>query len=114
MSLDSVTLYQEAADFIKSKVPAASLPQIAIICGSGLGGLADTIDQDKIVLKYTEIPGFVTSTVAGHAGQFVFGKLSGKNVVCMQGRFHSYEGHSQKQCVFPVRVLRLLGVETLI
>ncbi|OLY80019.1 Purine nucleoside phosphorylase [Smittium mucronatum] len=114
MNLDSVELYHEAADFIKTKVSKQNLPKIAIICGSGLGGLADTIEGERVVLKYTEIPGFVTSTVQGHAGQFVFGKLSGKDVVCMQGRFHSYEGHHQKQVVFPVRVLRLLGVDTLI
>ncbi|PVU92428.1 hypothetical protein BB559_003723 [Furculomyces boomerangus] len=114
MPLDKIQTYQQSADYIKGRIPSDYIPSIAIICGSGLGGLADTIEGEKFTIKYEEIPGFPASTVVGHAGQLVFGKLSGKNIVCMQGRFHSYEGYSLKQCVLPVRVFRLLGVETLI
>ncbi|XP_061678458.1 purine nucleoside phosphorylase 6 [Syngnathoides biaculeatus] len=88
-------------------------PKVAIICGSGLGGLADLID-DKIVFPYKDIPDFPTSTVAGHAGQLVFGKLQGRDCVCMKGRFHFYEGYSLHTVTYPVRVFFLLGVETLI
>ncbi|PVV04948.1 hypothetical protein BB560_000539 [Smittium megazygosporum] len=112
--MEDFSTYQKAADYIKSQVPAADLPNIAIICGTGLGGLVDAIESERLVIKYEQIPGFCSSTVEGHAGQLVFGKLSGKNVVLMQGRFHLYEGHSAKHCVFPVRVFKLLGVENLI
>nr|CDS34496.2 purine nucleoside phosphorylase [Hymenolepis microstoma]CDS35244.2 purine nucleoside phosphorylase [Hymenolepis microstoma] len=95
-------------DFIKTKAEVA--PQVAIICGSGLGTLADVV-TDKIIIKYEEIEQFPKSTVAGHAGNLVFGKLGGKDVVVMQGRFHPYEGYS---VTLPVRVFKLLGVETLI
>ncbi|XP_026163016.1 purine nucleoside phosphorylase 4a isoform X2 [Mastacembelus armatus] len=88
-------------------------PQVAIICGSGLGMLADTLKcQDSFA--YSDIPGFPQSTVQGHAGRLVFGELKGKTCVCMQGRFHMYEGHSLCKTTFPVRVFKLLGVETLI
>ncbi|XP_061629925.1 purine nucleoside phosphorylase 6 isoform X1 [Phyllopteryx taeniolatus] len=88
-------------------------PRVAIICGSGLGALADLID-DKMVFPYQDIPGFPTSTVAGHAGQLVFGKLQDRECVCMEGRFHYYEGYSIHTVTYPVRVFFLLGVETLI
>ncbi|XP_078394285.1 purine nucleoside phosphorylase-like [Cetorhinus maximus] len=88
-------------------------PTVAIICGSGLGGLADTL-KDQIIFKYSDIPNFPHSTVSGHAGRLVFGTLNGKMCVCMQGRFHFYEGHPVWKTTFPVRVFRLLGVETLI
>ncbi|OMH79419.1 Purine nucleoside phosphorylase [Zancudomyces culisetae] len=114
MELNSIEIYQQAADYIRSKIPKEAVPSIAIICGSGLGGLADTIEGERVTIRYEEIPGFVKSTVEGHAGQLVFGALSGKRVVIMQGRFHSYEGFHQKHVVLPVRVFKLLGVETLI
>ncbi|KAM3608915.1 uncharacterized protein V6R79_006710 [Siganus canaliculatus] len=88
-------------------------PKVAIICGSGLGSLADLLDE-KAVFPYKDIPGFPLSTVHGHAGRLVFGKLQGCECVCMQGRFHCYEGYNTLTVTYPVRVFFLLGVETLI
>ncbi|KAL5966090.1 Purine nucleoside phosphorylase [Taenia solium] len=102
---------KSVADFLKGKV--FQLPEIGIICGSGLGGLAELVTE-ATVIKYSEIKEFPKSTVAGHAGNLVFGKLAGKDVVLMQGRFHPYEGYEMPQVVLPVRVMKLLGVETLI
>uniref|UniRef100_A0A8D3B5P0 Purine nucleoside phosphorylase n=1 Tax=Scophthalmus maximus TaxID=52904 RepID=A0A8D3B5P0_SCOMX len=103
--------YQKTADWLMSQTKHR--PQVAIICGSGLGMLADTLKcQDSFA--YSDIPGFPQSTVQGHAGRLVFGELKGKTCVCMQGRFHMYEGHSLCKTTFPVRVFKLMGVETLI
>lgn len=88
-------------------------PRIAIICGSGLGPLANTLEE-QTVFPYEDIPHFPRSTVSGHAGRLVFGTFSGKACVCMQGRFHFYEGHSSSTVTFPIRVFFLLGVKTLI
>ncbi|KAG7333196.1 hypothetical protein KOW79_003331 [Hemibagrus wyckioides] len=88
-------------------------PKVAIICGSGLGGLSDLLNN-RIVFPYMDIPNFPHSTVAGHAGELVFGELNGKQCVCMKGRFHFYEGYDIAMVTFPVRVFFLLGVETLI
>ncbi|EDV25436.1 Purine nucleoside phosphorylase [Trichoplax sp. H2] len=88
-------------------------PKIGIICGSGLGGLADTL-QEQEAFPYESIPKFPVSTVSGHKGRLVFGVLSGKAVVCMQGRFHMYEGYSMAKVTLPVRVMKLLGVETML
>ena len=88
-------------------------PQIAMILGSGLGGLADQFEE-SIAVDFGDIPGFPPSTVAGHAGRMVFGKLGGVEVVAMQGRFHYYEGHSQRQIAFALWTMRTLGAETLI
>ena len=101
---------KQTADFLKSQV--AEMPKIAIILGSGLGNLVDHM-TDKKVIPYKEIPNFPVSTVAGHSGNFVFGKLGDKNVIAMQGRFHYYEGYDMKTVTFPVRVFKALGVETL-
>lgn len=87
-------------------------PQIGIILGSGLGDFAD--DYSSIVIQYKDIPGFESSNVKGHKGQLVFAEIGGKKVVMMQGRYHFYEGHSMKTVTFPVKVMRKLGVETLI
>lgn len=87
--------------------------EIGIILGSGLGSLADEIDN-RLAISYEDIPNFPVSTVEGHAGQLVFGQLKGKNVVAMQGRFHFYEGYDLEQATFPVRVMKSLGVETVI
>lgn len=89
------------------------VPKIGIILGTGLGTLADEIDRDAAI-SYEDIPHFPLSTVETHAGQLILGRLSGKRVVVMQGRFHSYEGYSMKQITFPVRVMRALGAGTLI
>jgi len=87
-------------------------PEIGIILGSGLGALADEI-ENPIILPYTQIPGFPQSTVKGHQGRLIFGSMGGKKVVAMQGRFHFYEGYSMLQITFPVRVMKALGVEKL-
>ena len=102
--------YQEAAAYLRSRLQGN--PRTAIILGSGLGSLADQI-EDPIVVPYAEIPHFVRSTVAGHKGNFICGKLGGKQGLAMQGRFHYYEGYSMQQVTFPVRVMKLLGVENL-
>lgn len=88
-------------------------PTVGVICGSGLGGLVNNV-ENKESFNYEDIPGFPLSTVKGHAGKLVFGTLSGKTVVCLQGRFHFYEGHSIYKCTLPVRVMAALGIKTLV
>ncbi|MDZ7680950.1 MAG: purine-nucleoside phosphorylase [Fodinibius sp.] len=88
-------------------------PDYLIILGTGLGNLADEIEVDDSI-SYDHIPHFPVSTVESHAGQLLFGTLSGKKVVAMQGRFHYYEGYSMQQIAFPVRVLKALSTDTLI
>jgi purine-nucleoside phosphorylase len=88
-------------------------PQIGIVLGTGLGQLAREIEEVE-VLPYGEIPGFPISTVESHQGRLIFGHLSGKKVVAMQGRFHYYEGYSMEQIVFPVRVMKFLGAKALL
>lgn len=87
-------------------------PRIGIILGSGLGGLAERI-ADAVAVPFSELPGMPRSTVAGHVGQFVIGRLGGREVIAMQGRLHSYEGHPYPALALPVRVMRAVGVETL-
>ena len=101
---------QETASYIKSKV--AKVPEHAIILGTGLGELVNAI-TDKNEIPYTEIPNFPVSTVEGHSGKLIFGKLGGKDVIAMQGRFHFYEGYNMKEVTFPVRVFKELGVKNL-
>ncbi|KAJ1647546.1 Purine nucleoside phosphorylase [Coemansia asiatica] len=105
--------YEQSAEYIKTQIVDFQ-PYIGIVCGSGLGSLADTLERIVAVVKYEDIPGFVRSTAEGHAGQLVFGELSGKRVVCMQGRFHCYEGYTTQQATFPVRVMHLIGVRVLL
>lgn len=100
-----------AAAYLRAKLPFT--PDLALVLGSGLGGLAEQI-QDPIVIPYREVPGFPVSTAPGHAGQFVAGRLGGKNVLCMQGRFHYYEGHDMSAIVLPVRVFKALGCRALV
>src|SRR4030095_8236984 len=88
-------------------------PDVAIVLGTGLGGLAARIEVEATV-DYADIPGFPLSTVESHAGRLLCGTLSGKTVVAMQGRFHRYEGYTLAQVTFPVRVLRALGADTLV
>jgi purine-nucleoside phosphorylase len=102
---------KETAEYIQSK--GVKSIDFGLILGSGLGELADEI-TDKIVIPYEEIPNFPVSTVVGHAGQLVYGQLSGKTVLAMQGRFHFYEGHSMQTVTFPVRVMKALGADSLI
>lgn len=116
MSLDYYTIkpYNEAFEFIKATLPShLSSPCILIICGSGLGGLSNSLTATH-TLPYASIPHFSPSTVEGHEGKLVFGILHGKQVVCMVGRKHMYEGDALIKTVFPVRVCKLLGVGTLI
>ena len=101
---------QQAVDFIKEKIGDFT-PEVGIILGSGLGTLAD--EYCEISIPYSEIPGFKASTVSGHKGCLVFAKINGKNVVMMQGRFHFYEGHSMETVVYPIKVMKFLGVKTL-
>ncbi|XP_062518625.1 purine nucleoside phosphorylase-like [Corticium candelabrum] len=102
---------QAVAEHIRTKT--SYRPTIGIICGSGLGGLADSVKKADI-LEYSTIPHFPESTVPGHDGKLVIGELEGKPVVCMKGRFHSYEGYPMWKVTAPVRVMALLGVKTLI
>lgn len=115
MTLDSVADFRakrdEALAFIQSKTDFR--PDFLIILGTGLGRLASQI-QVTTSIPYNEIPHFPVSTVESHAGRLLFGTLSGKKVVAMQGRFHFYEGYSMQQIVFPVRVLKALSVHTLL
>ncbi|XP_055337556.1 purine nucleoside phosphorylase-like [Paramacrobiotus metropolitanus] len=103
--------YETIANSLREKT--RHRPRIAIICGSGLGGLGDLIEERDVV-EYENIPYFPVSTVPGHVGRLIFGKLSGVAVVCMQGRFHFYEGWKMREVTMPVRVFKLLGVHTLI
>ena len=103
--------FKETENYIRSKVK--NIPKIAIILGSGLGSLADDI-EDKITIPYKDIPNFKVSTVAGHKGELIFGKIDGVEVIAMNGRFHYYEGYDLKDTTYPIRVFKLLGVETLI
>lgn len=102
---------QQTADYIRSRVEG-EMPQTAIILGTGLGALVDHID-DKQYIPYSEIPNFPVSTVEGHSGNLIFGKLGSKRVIAMQGRFHFYEGYDMKSVTFPVRVMKALGIKTL-
>ncbi len=101
-----------AADFLRSRVGRTGAP-IAIVLGSGLGGLAERIESPTRV-PFREIPGFPESTVVGHAGALIIGNLGGKAVLALAGRFHVYEGHDARLAGFPVRVLHALGARTLI
>ena len=104
-------MIEDTISYIKER--ASESPTIGLILGSGLGVLADEI-KDRTVIPYEDIPHFPKSTVEGHVGQLVIGKLGNKTVVAMQGRFHFYEGYSLKEVTFPVRVMKNLGVEKLI
>nr|XP_039262729.1 purine nucleoside phosphorylase-like [Styela clava] len=101
----------ESYDYLKKIIKEN--PEVGIICGSGLSGLGEDV-ENKIIVKYGDIPNFMTSTVQGHKGQLVFGRLGGKKVMCMQGRFHPYEGHEAWKIAVPLRVMKLLGVEFVI
>ena len=101
---------QESANYIQNKT--AFTPEIGIILGTGLGGLVNEIEVEY-VLSYEDIPNFPLSTVEGHSGKLILGKLSDKNVIAMQGRFHFYEGYSMQEVTFPVKVMKLLGIQKL-
>lgn len=101
----------KSIDYIKGKIK--NQPEIGIVLGSGLGDFADSI-EDKIEIPYTEIPGFPVSTVKGHDGKLIFGKINSKEACVMKGRIHYYEGYDIKEVVYPIEVLAGLGIKTLI
>ena len=103
--------YHEAASFLASRLPKDT--KTAIILGSGLGELANAI-QNPTVIPYAQIPHFAHSTAIGHKGNLIVGTLGGVPVLAMQGRFHYYEGHAMEQVTFPIRVMKLLGIENLL
>jgi purine-nucleoside phosphorylase len=102
---------QETVAFVRSRT--AMKAAVGIVLGSGLGKLVERI-TDPVTIEYHEIPHFPVSTVAGHAGRLVFGKIGATEVVAMQGRFHYYEGHPMRTLAYPVAALKFLGVETLV
>ena len=101
----------ECLESIRDRIPF--VPRVAAVLGSGLGELADEIVQESVI-RYEEIPDFPVSTVQGHAGRFVFGKIGGVPAVLMQGRVHYYEGYSMEDVVLPVRLMRRMGAEILV
>ena len=102
---------EHAARTIRSRIALDA--RIAVVLGSGLGGFADDFEE-AVRIPYSDIPGFAASTVAGHAGSLVIGKVGTVPVVAMQGRVHSYEGYSLEEVTFPIRTFKLLGIETLL
>lgn len=109
MNLD---LIENSSNFVKKSINY-EVPEVGIILGSGLGSLADII-EDQIIIPYASIPDFPQSTAIGHKGNFIFGLLGGKKVLAMQGRFHFYEGYPMDKVTLPVRVMKLLGIKYLI
>jgi purine-nucleoside phosphorylase len=102
---------KNTASFIQDKIKVK--PEVGIILGTGLGGLTKEIEVE-LTLDYENIPNFPVSTVEGHHGRLILGKLGGKNIIAMQGRFHYYEGYSMQEVTFPVRVMKILGIKTLL
>ncbi|MGJ7033042.1 purine-nucleoside phosphorylase [Niabella hirudinis] len=111
MSESIVEQVRETVAFLQAQYPAT--PELGIVLGSGLGNFAAAIAVEKEV-PYTAIPNFPVSTVEGHSGKLIFGELAGKKVVAMAGRFHFYEGYTPQEVVFPIRVLKLLGIRQLL
>lgn len=107
----TIGMIREAADFIRSKTKVT--PKTGLILGSGLGVLADHIEE-AVSIAYKDIPYFPQSTVEGHAGELLIGNLNGSPVILMKGRFHMYEGYGPELTAFPVRVMKELGVKTLL
>ena len=111
MATDILRQLDETVQFLQKQY--ANKPSIGIVLGSGLGNFVDEIQVEKEV-AYADVPHFPVSTVEGHKGKLVFGKINGKSVVAMAGRFHFYEGYAAEQVVYPIRVMKKLGVETLL
>ena len=101
---------KQTTEYLKGRI--GEIPNTAIILGTGLGELANEID-DKREISYEDIPNFPVSTVEGHSGKLIIGKLGGKDVLAMQGRFHYYEGYTMQQVTFPIRIFKPLGIEYL-
>jgi purine-nucleoside phosphorylase len=108
---DTITQLTETTRFIKNIYPHE--PEVGIVLGSGLGNLTEEIDIESEI-EYSEIPHFPIATVKGHSGKLIFGNIKGKKIVVMAGRFHFYEGYSAEQVVFPIRVMKYIGVKTLL
>ena len=104
--------YQESAKVLRERLGSFT-PKVLLILGSGLGALGDEV-QDPIAVPYSQVPHLKHSTAPGHKGQFVFGRLAGQDVAVMQGRLHTYEGWSFADAGYPVRLLRLLGADTML
>lgn len=102
----------EAADYLRGRI-GGQKPEVGIILGSGLGKLADKI-ENAVAVPYKEVPGMPTATALGHKGNFIVGQLGGKTVIAMQGRYHSYEGYPMQEVVLPVRIMKVLGISTLL
>src|SRR3712207_871429 len=109
--LDEVSKLKEGISYIRSVTDL--VPDIALILGSGLGDLAEEI-QNPVIIKYSDIPCFMTSDVEGHKNQLVIGNMCGKCVLAMQGRFHYYEGYSQADITNPVRLFKMMGIDRLL
>lgn len=105
------SFYEVSAEYVRARMPFQ--PEIALILGSSLGPFAEQI-EDPVIIDYKDIPNFLQTTVADHAGKLIFGTVEGKKLVCMSGRFHSYEGYDFEQLSIPVRLFKLLGVKTVI
>ncbi len=105
-----LTLIEETLTYLKKHITTS--PETAIILGTGLGNLVNDIEVE-LEIPYDRIPHFPVSTVEGHSGKFILGKLGGKEILAMQGRFHFYEGYSMQQVTFPIRVMKALGIKTL-
>jgi purine-nucleoside phosphorylase len=103
---------KEACEFLKKR--GVQQPQIGVILGTGLGDLFIREIQNPLIIPYKEIPHFPPGTVAFHTGNLIYGEISGKKVIAMQGRFHYYEGYTMQQITFPVRVMKLLGIDYLL
>ena len=103
----------DAAKVLQTKIGNDRHPEVGIVLGSGLGRLAELI-EDAVTVPYAEIPGLPLATAIGHKGNFIAGRLGGKTVIAMQGRYHSYEGYPMQQVVLPVRILKVLGISTLL
>ncbi|MBL4657708.1 MAG: purine-nucleoside phosphorylase [Flavobacteriales bacterium] len=101
---------KETVEYIQSKVEEK--PEVGIVLGTGLGGLVGEIEIN-LAIPYEELPNFPVSTVQGHSGKLIFGKLGAKNIVAMQGRFHYYEGYTFQELAIPIRVMKFLGIQTL-
>ena len=109
--MDTYHKLKEAADFLKPYTDKK--PRVAVVLGSGLGNFTRELRVDHQI-TYSSIPHFPLSTVEGHEGKLIFGSIGGKSIIAMAGRFHFYEGYSAEQVVFPIRVLKMLGIETLL
>ncbi len=103
---------RESSEYISSLLGGRKV-ELAIVLGSGLGDLGDEV-RDPIIINYKDIPHFPVSTVQGHKGRLIIGELEGRTVMCMQGRFHFYEGYSMEECVYPIRTMFMLGIRSLI